>query len=137
MKFAHKLMIGALSAVLCMGASAADTNSATEPQLSDKDKAALGICNIVSEGVFHIAAMRQEEVKESEAKKNLEDASQDLVKQFGDDDITKFIREFWQIALTDLYEQKVEKSDDDKREFVHGATSDAGYICLDILLNDN
>lgn len=132
----NKLLACMLALGVCMGASAADTKGTQAVELTDKEKAAYGICNIVSEGVFNVAVMRQSDVKQSEAKKEVETASAELVKQFGDDDITKYIKEFWQVALTELYKQKVETSDDKKREFVQGATAEAGYACMDMILGE-
>ncbi|WII96023.1 hypothetical protein LU276_04205 [Moraxella haemolytica] len=131
----NKLLAGVLAVGICMGASAADTQDAQE--LSDEQKTAYGICNIVGEGVFSVAVMRQSDVKQSDAVKEVEVVSAELVKQFGDNEITEYIKEFWQVALTELYKQNVETSDDKKREFVQGATAEAGYACLDMILEES
>lgn len=104
-------------------------------QLSDEQKFAMGVCRIVSDGIFNIAVMHQTGVSKDEAIKNITTISQNLVKEFGDDEISQYIRKFWQGVLTSIYEQKIQETEEDKRGFVQGATQEAARICMNTVLN--
>lgn len=145
MHILNKLLAGALTASICMTASAASgTTNTTESNTvatqakepTNKEKAAFGICNIVVDGVFNIAAMRQDGISQSDAQSQFKKASDALVKEFGDDEVTSFIKEFWQHGLKEIYKEQIEQTDDKKQNFVHAASADAAHACLDILLGN-
>lgn len=52
-----------------MGASAMAADNKGADALTNAEKGALNICDVVSEGVFNISAMHQSNISEAEAKK--------------------------------------------------------------------
>lgn len=135
MKFAQKLAIGALA--VTMGASAMAADSKGADALTNAEEGALNICEVVSEGVFNISAMHQSNISEAEAKKTMDEVTADLIKQHGNDEVTAFVKEFWQDSLsTIIYKQPIQTADDKKREIVQANAIESGIACLGILLGD-
>ncbi|AKG16940.1 hypothetical protein AAX09_04005 [Moraxella bovoculi] len=135
MKFAQKLAIGALA--LTMGASAMAAENKGADALTNAEEGALNICDVVSEGIFNISAMHQSNISEAEAKKTMDEVAADLIKQHGNDEVTAFVKEFWQDSLsTIIYKQPIQTADDKKREIVQANAVESGLACLGILLGE-
>lgn len=132
MNIFHKLFAGVLIASLYTVASA---NTST-PQLTDKQKTALGICTIAANGVFNIAVLHQSGISQSESTQRVKEFSEDLVRDFGDNDMTAFIKDFYQQGLGEVYKLGIQPTDERKLAFVKSAGSEAYISCLDSLLDD-
>lgn len=135
MKFVQKLAVGTLVAMMGISVAAADAKESEV--LTNEEKGALNICDFVSEGVFNISAMHQSNISEAEAKKTMDEVAADLIKQHGDDEVTAFVKEFWQDSLSNIiYKQPIQTADDKKREIVQANAVESGLACLGILLGE-
>lgn len=136
MNIIQKLSTGLFATIICMGicmgASAADT----APKLTEKQRAALGICNIATNGVYSIAHMHQTNVSQNDARQEVKRFSDALVRDFGDDEITALIRDFWQQGLTEIYKFDIKPTDEQKIAFAESAAYEAHTVCLDGILDD-
>lgn len=126
----------ALSLPILANANSTQTatiNNTTQAQTISDDEAVAGFCEFAAYGSMHIAAARQADVPKSELI-NQHNQSMDELRSQMDALTSSTLDNYWKDAIEGLYQEPIQKTDDQKNEFVMAVGNYSFNHCLEQLL---
>lgn len=133
MKKISKLFVIAFAVMGTGAALAKTTTQPTQPQMTKEQQVIAAICDTTAMGTATIATMHQSGVDKSVTLADINSFAPELEKLIGNAQVSGDIVKYWQVAVEDIYQGEILKTDEEKAKYVDNVGNATFYSCVEQL----